>query len=359
MPPLRIASTRDLGPQFTENSHQMVGQDGAFSIPLGNETLFFFGDTLVGSRVPGESLWYPGGKAVGHADMSGKHSIRRMLNNTGLLLADGDGRSGLRTFRYLCDETGGLRTLIPLEGDEDPDWDRIWCLHGIRIDRRLVLFFVKVRMLETGPFPVNFDIVGSGMAVGDPVTFTFCRVIRNGSSILWNARQPRFAAALFHDHAAGWIYAFGALHDGKGGQECHLARVRPEAIDDPSAYMVLSSAAPHWSPTIADSVPVFTGMPNEMSVSFNSHLGCYLAVHSYLLSGDIVARTAPAPWGPWSEPVVLWSVRPVRPAPLPYPPLVYAGKEHPSLSADGGKTIYLTYVEFEEYYPHLVEVTLA
>jgi hypothetical protein len=100
-------------------------------------------------------------------------------------------------------------------------------------------------------------------------------------------------------------------------------------------------------------------MPNELSVSYNRHLGSYLAVHSYLLSGDIVGRTAPVPWGPWSDPVILWHVDPVRRRPLPYPPLVYAGKEHPELSREGGRILYLTYVEFEEYYPHLVEVTVA
>src|SRR5512135_2705699 len=102
-PLLRPASVRDLGPQFTRNPHQMIGQDGAYSIPLGAETLWFFGDTLVGTRVPGESLWYPGGVPVGHSDMTGKGTIRRMLNNTALLLADRDGRDGLRAFRYICD----------------------------------------------------------------------------------------------------------------------------------------------------------------------------------------------------------------------------------------------------------------
>ena len=33
--------------------------------------------------------------------------------------------------------------------------------------------------------------------------------------------------------------------------------------------------------------------------------------------------------------------------------------EHPELAVDGGRKIYLTYIEFEEYFPHLVEVSLA
>jgi hypothetical protein len=92
-------------------------------------------------------------------------------------------------------------------------------------------------------------------------------------------------------------------------------------------------------------------------VSWNEHLGCYLAVHSFDLTGQIVARTAPAPWGPWSAPVVLWQV--ARNDALPYMQLIYAGKEHPELAAGGGRRIYLTYIEFEEYFPHLIEVTLG
>src|SRR4051812_15441009 len=59
---LRVAAARDLGPMFVDNPHCMVGQDGAFSIPLKpGQALWFFGDTLIGKRFPGESLWYRDG----------------------------------------------------------------------------------------------------------------------------------------------------------------------------------------------------------------------------------------------------------------------------------------------------------
>ncbi|RPH35951.1 DUF4185 domain-containing protein [bacterium] len=356
---LRVAAVRDLGPQFTQNPHQMIGQDGAYSIPMGSQTLWFFGDTLIGKRVPGESLWYPGGKPVGHSDMSGKGTIRRMLNNTGLLLADHDASHGLRSYRYLCDAGGELRCLIPLDETEDPDWDRIWCLHGIAPGKRMILSFIKVRMLEDGPFPVNFDIVGSGLAAGSADSLTFTRIERNGSSILWGASDPHFASTFLHDAGSRMVYAYGARHDGAGGQDCYIARVAAESVDDPDAYEYLVTPAPDWSRDVSRAIPALSGMPNELSVSYNKHLGCYLAVHSFLLSGEIVGRTAPHPWGPWSEPVTLWKVKPVREKPLPYPPLVYAGKEHPELGRDDGRVLYLTYVEFEEYFPHLIEVTIA
>ena len=99
-------------------------------------------------------------------------------------------------------------------------------------------------------------------------------------------------------------------------------------------------------------------MSNELSVSFNQYLGKYLAVHSYKLSGKIVARTAASPWGPWSHPILLYTVKVTREKLLPYPQLIYAGKEHPELSEENGKIIYITYIEFEEYFPHLLGITL-
>jgi len=356
---LNVRSVRDLGPQFADNPHDMVGQDGAYSIPMEDETLWFFGDTFLGRRVPGESLWYPGGVPVGHADMSGKSGIRRMINNCGLILPATDGRRGLRNFRYICDSTGDIRPLIPLAPDEDPDWFRIWCLHGIALGSKIILYFIKVEMLEGGPFPVNFRIVGSGLASGRRDEWTFRRILRNGSSILWGETDPHFATAVLHDIPSSWLYLYGSRQQASGEQVSCLARVRPHAIEDPASYEYLSALTPAWGPSPAQAIPVFSGMPNELSVSYNAYLGQYLAVHAFNLSGDLVGRTAPAPWGPWTDPIVLCSVRHERTHPLPYPPLVYAGKEHPELAIEDGQVLYLTYVEFEEYFPHLIEVTLA
>src|SRR5688500_7979506 len=114
--PISVESARDLGPLFADNPHRMIGQDGAFSIPLGDQTLWFFGDTLVGQRRPRESLWFPGGVPVGPRDMSGVGGVARMINNSGLLVPAGTGPNVLRRFRYICDERGQLKTLLPLEG---------------------------------------------------------------------------------------------------------------------------------------------------------------------------------------------------------------------------------------------------
>lgn len=354
---IKIGSVRDIGPQFVHNDHQMVGQDGAYSIPLNGDTLWYFGDTLIGERIPGESVWYPGGKPVGPDDMSGKNKIKRMINNTGALVRDRNGKNGITNFNYICDGEKELKQLVPLLDDEHPDKVRIWCLHGIKIKDRVYLYYIKVNMIPDGPFPVNFTVVGSGLAVGNESDWNFDRLQSDGDYIFWNNTQPAFGTSVLRAGDEGYLYVYGVLRDTGGIQKCYIARVREEKIENREAYEYLISDQPRWGNDIREAIHIFTGPPNELSVTYNKYLGCYLAVHSLDISGITVARTAPNPWGPWSEPVNLLTVSTEHPKPLPYPRLIYAAKEHPELAGQDGKVIYFTYIEFEEYFPHLVEVT--
>lgn len=353
---LKVKSVKDLGPQFTINHHGMVGQDGSYSIPLHDgRVLWFFGDTIIGRRIPGESLWYPGGKAVGPKDMSGVGGTEKMLNNTGLLSSSDPIKDGINSFSYITDHSGRLKQLIPLNKDEDPDRYRVWCMHGIEMDSTVYLFFIKVETIEEGIFPVNFTILGSGMAYGSMNDWNFKRVEFDGSDLLWKIDQPHFASAVLGPEG-DYLYLYGVLQGKDKIQRCYLSRVKKQEILELDKYEYLSGIMPEWSKCIEDAIPVFDGMPNEQSVSYNKYLGRYLAVHSLDLSGKIVARTSLTPWGPWSEPCELFQVETDPSVQLPYPRLIYAGKEHPVIAKDDGKTIYVTYVEFEEYYPHLVEV---
>ena len=356
---LQVESARDLGLQFTDNPHRIVGHDGAYSIPLDGETLWFFGDTLVGARVPGESLWFPGGKPVGPEDMSGKGSIEKLYTNTGLILRESTGRNGLHNYKYICDDSGNLKQLVPREPNEHPDEIRVWCLHGCALGQKVYLYYLTVRMLAEGPLPVNFELVGAGLAVGDTQDWDFHRIRYGDSSLWWNAGLPQFGAAVLHVKAEKKIYVYGVMKDDRGVQRCYLSRVNEDEIEHLEKYEYLISQRPDWGSDPHQAISIMSDMPNEMSVSWNQYLGCYLAVHSLDLTGKIVGRTAPHPWGPWSEPVVLWTVVPPRlDYKIPYEHLIYAGKEHPELAEQDGRVLYLTYVEFEEYFPHLVEVTL-
>ena len=279
-----------------------------------------------------------------------------MLNNTGLILTDITGENGLKNFKYITDSSHNIKQLIKLLPDENPDEIRVWCLHGVCIEEKVYLFFIKVKMIEEGIMPVNFELLGSGIAVGTKGEWKFNRIIYNNSDLLWKENQPKFAAAVLKDNKDDFIYLYGVIQE-SFIQNCYLARIKKEYIEDITGYDYYCGNE-RWDKNINNSIPVFSRMPNELSVSWNEYLKCYLAVHSFDLSGNIVARTSDTPWGPWSEPEVLYHIEVIRKLKLPYPILIYAGKEHPSLSRENGKILYLTYIEFEEYYPHLVEIEL-
>ncbi|MCD6205426.1 MAG: DUF4185 domain-containing protein [Candidatus Marinimicrobia bacterium] len=364
---LKVNSAQDLGPLFVDNSHKMIGQDGAFSIPLDKQTLWFFGDTLIGARVPDESLWFPGGQPLPPENMSGKGTIQQMFCNTGLLVPDTGIDGVLNNFEYILDDSGRLKTLLPLLEDEDHDKDRIWCQHGIYLNGKVYLSFIKVRMLPHGfltnsdaggdLLPVNFEIVGSGIAVGDPQTWNFKRLLHGDDYIWWRQDVPHFGSNILRVQGEDRLYFYGTLMDTAGVQRCYIARVTVDDIEDYSKYEYLSSPKPEWNSDIRKAISIFADVPSELSISYNQYLGCYLAVHSYQTTDKIVGRTAFNPWGPWSEPIELWTVKVDDSIKLPYNRLIYAGKEHPELAEENGKTIYLTYIEFEEYFPHLIRVT--
>lgn len=355
--PLRVADARDLGPQFTDNPYRMTGQDGAYSIPLGDGRVFwYFGDTLIGERPPGSlrdvfTRLAEIGQPQGHAP------FERLPTNTGLVLPAQSGRGGLTDFAHIVDDDGEIRQLVPPGPGDRDEWDRMWCMHGVALGDTLYLSYMHIRMLENqgGPFDLGFEIIGTGLAKGDTESWQFERLAHDGEAMWWSYPQPQFSSAILR--ADDWLYCYGVTGYESGVQQAYLARVRPDDIEDRDRYEYLSGPEPTWSADIADAVPLFEGPPNELAVSWNEYLGSYLAVHSFNTDGRQVGRTAPTPWGPWSEPTTLWTVE--AHAGKTYPVAAYAGKEHPSLSEDRGRVIYLTYVEAEEYFPHLIEVTLA
>ena len=273
-----------------------------------------------------------------------------------MLLNNINCENGFHDFEYITDDSGNIKTLIPLLNAEHPDVIRVWCLHGVYLNEKIYLFFIKVKMIDRGIFPVNFEVMGSGLTVGSNKDWKFKRLTFNNADLIWKKDEPKFASAVLKDDKNNLLYLYGVVQSEEGIQQCFLARVKDDEIENFEKYEYLSSHLPGWNKNIKKAIPIFTGMPNELSVSFNNYLNKYLAVHSLDLSGKIVGRTSTTPWGPWSEPTTLYEVKVKRELELLYPILIYAGKEHPSLSNNNGKIIYITYIEFEEYYPHLIEV---
>ena len=82
--------------------------------------------------------------------------IRKMLNNSGLLLNNINCENGFHDFEYITDDSGNIKTLIPLLNAEHPDVIRVWCLHGVYLNEKIYLFFIKVKMIDRRNFPSKF-----------------------------------------------------------------------------------------------------------------------------------------------------------------------------------------------------------
>ena len=365
--PLAVTTARDLGPQFVDNPHQMVGQDGAYSIPLNaSESLWYFGDTLIGER-PDRSLFSIFREVVDGKVEIGPGPFKQMITNTGLVLPHQSARRGLSDFAHILDDDGRLKKLVPSLPEEEPERQRVWCMHGLALKDRIYLGYMLIVMHETleSPDAIGFEVVGSGLAVGTRDDWSFRRLgggpalAGYADTIWWDVTQPQFGAAIVHEPGDPHVYFFGSLQDARHPvQQAYLARVPVTGIEQLSRYEYFDGHA--WSPDVRQAAPLFSGQPNELSISYNPHLQGFLAVHSWSLTGEIVGRTAPALWGPWSDPVVLWSPpESARAVPEGHPPRAfYAGKEHPVLAEEAGRVIFCTYVDNFEYFPHLIEVQL-
>ncbi len=339
-----VESARYLGIQFRDNNVDISGQDAATSIvlPGGNESFWIFGDTVEG----------PFPESLHDFDLTD------VLSNTASIIPFQDAADGLQRFEYIKTADGKrARQLIKHHDDENPTIHRLWGIHGICVEDQIYLFYHKITMLpETSVFD-DFKLNGMGIAKAKIGTYDFKRLkAPDGSREFWKGDQPGYGVFV-EQLDDGYVYLWGSYWTGM-----FLARTRPESIEDLASYEYLVEAptaadpdvVPKWSKQYAPTAVLFDSVPNEMSAAYNPYLKQHIAIHTFLRENKIVLRTAPNIWGPWSEPEIIYEPEPTVP-----PCAFFAGKEHPELAKEGGRVIYVTYVDSKTYMPHLLEVKLA
>ena len=335
-----VESARYVGSQFLNNPVGVTGADGATSILLPNgQSLWVFGDTLV---KPFKSI----------------HEVELKLlpSNTAALVLNHDIARGIEQFRFLSDAEGSRpRQLIPFAEDEDPAIHRVWGVHGVCVGKHLYVYYHRISLLKDVDVFLNFRLDGMGIARAEMGSFDFKRLIaEDDTREYWKGDQPGFG--VFVERAKDYIYLWGSLETGM-----FLARTRPNTIEDLASYEYLVEAptlsypnrSSRWANTFEATAPLFDSVPNEMSAAYNPYLQKHVAIHSFHRENKIVMRTAPEISGPWSDGEVVY--RPDREAENDF---IYAAKEHPELARDGGRIIYVTFVNSRTYIPQLVELTL-
>lgn len=276
------------------------GADAAYSIDLGGDrTLWLFGDTFV----------VPRGAA-------NERRGSRMVRNTAALQIGRDPSTARMTFVW--NDTGARpASWIAEDGDT---W--FWPLHGVRIDDAVTLFGTRVVATgEGGAF--GFRAIGwSAFRVrgidGPPDSWTIARLRTPGTPglVVGNGVLRR----------GEFVYAFAMREPGD-----HALSVLRWPI---ASFARGELLAPEWwdgvgyrtnatpSTVLAAGAPEFTIVARDDVLLLGQSLG--------FPAGDLAVRTATAPEGPWSEPVVVFTPPEARRDSV----LVYAAKLHAHFAGD-------------------------
>jgi hypothetical protein len=322
--------------------------DGGASVELPDgRTLWTFGDTFFGER--GEPADPGIEKFLGLAG-AGIRSLRGAVCHTAYVSAGADvvgAAPGAAWFGAPGPVQQG--PLVP-PPPEEPDQEslRVWLMDGIHARGRVLLFYGVVRILKDAAPPFNFEVLGVGLAEGDPEKPPLRPVRGPLGWRVFPRDGPAYGAAVLQADMGiteGFDYVYGTKPEG-GANRVFVARVPHGDEAKPESWYFHRGGAKEWSPDPSAAVPIFEDAPGDLSVSWNPHFRRFLAVHSRCLSGEVVARVADRPEGPWSAPTLLFTV----------PAFAYGGKEQ--AAGDGGRVLVVSVVDSREGVPGLWRVTL-
>ena len=299
-----------------------TGGDGIYSVALADDTiLWLFGDTFIGQI------------------RNGRHENASIINNSIGIQYGKLPSSALIEFYYGKTSDGAPAAFIlPVEPQ---GW--LWIYDGVRADAGIFLFFVQIdRTADNSVF--GFKVIGNWLGlVTNP----------EAPPLNWEIRQRKIPWSKFTDdgdtifgsallRAGGFFYIYGTtevLEEGIRRKYMILARVAESAISDFGRWQFFAKG--RWISDLSQASLLCADIANEYSVSFQPALRKYVSVYSQnSMSKNIVARTAPEPYGPWSEPIVLYR--------CPEEDwhdniFCYAAKAHPEISLASNELI-VTYV---------------
>jgi hypothetical protein len=319
-PTIRTETIPSYNQLFARNDG-WTGGDGAFAVPLGNDTtLWLFSDTFIGNI------------------RNNRHVECTMINNTIGLQVGKDPITARVDFFWGRDSIGEPAAFFRPPEDEK-GW--FWIFDGLLTPRGLFVFLMQIVPNRQH----QFDQIGSWLGkVANP----------HDPPDRWRITQRKIPwgrfdspdKALFGSaicQAGEFAYIFGADEEisfgGIRNKHMIVARVAKDSLEEFSRWRFFDGT--RWQPDWTKTARLCPHMANEYSVSFQSALGSYIAVTTENgLSENIVVRTAPLPEGPWSEPVRAYQCPEAR---WHRKVACYAAKAHPSLSEKPDELI-LTYV---------------
>jgi hypothetical protein len=271
----------------TETRFGLFGTDLGSSFDHAGRLWFLFGDT------------WPGPGPTDNRDSVAWTTATEPEPGVRLELVADDGH--YRPLRLLGPDGGEL----PTAAFEVP-------IAGVSVDDRMYVFHSTDHFQEGGKDYMGRTVLALAQE-GDP---TDLRWLYDVSVLRQGGRFINVACAVVDDGLAGLPFEGPALVVWGSGRyresDVYLASVPLADIEQRSAWRFLDgldagSEGPRWGPDETSAVPLFAQpQVGELSVSWIEPLGLWLMLYNAGEPRGINGRVAAAPWGPWSDPVVVF-----------------------------------------------------
>ncbi len=331
-PDLVVVNVTDLG--TIKTSSKILGRDEGYSAVFQGKSVWLYGDTFLASP-----------DAEGRTLISDSWSWTSNLN----------AQAGITGFQERDDAVGAPTMILP-ESPQELAYDRAhsgnpcqeqpcgarWALwpSAIVADPTGAPALIFYMLVSAAPGDFNFQALGNSVAIwqnfqGEPQRPTINPpVVAGHPDLLFNQSEPNFGSTAFLNGDTLYIYGCGT--PATTDKQCRLGRVSPANILNRSAWAFYAGNG-NWSSQIGDAVSVLTA-DNILNISWNAYLQEYVAIYGAPLSLDVMVRTSPAPEGPWSgELQVFTAMSPAGGG------NVYDAQAHPEYNVDGGRVMYVSY----------------
>jgi hypothetical protein len=302
-----------------------TGADGIHSIPFdGDEragglarsaTLFLFSDTFIGEVTP-----------------DGRRQHAKMVNNTVALLPAAGFPAGLR-FDHGGTAAAPTAVFTPATPAALPgEW--YWPHDGIALDGAVHFFAHRFRRSSEGMGFARAGLAAITLLPGSRPPFA--DAVQRDCPFYAPATAQRgetsFGCAILANtlaagapHPDGWLYVTG-VREAPFDKRLLLARVRPEALLDWSAWRFWDGAV--WHPDPAAAISVADRVSPEHSITPLDDGRFLLVYQADTISRVVAARIGDAPQGPYGVQIDLY----VCPTPAQPAVWTYNAKAHPHLS---------------------------
>lgn len=287
-----VEADEDFNRLFTRANGGWTGGDGTLSVPLPDgRSVWFFGDTL-----------------LGHVDPDGRRAPDTPFIRNCLVVQEGNRLETLHG-----GSAGRPEDFFP--SPAEGHW--YWPGHGVVSGGRLLVFLHRFR--AQAPELWAWEWIGTDLA-----TLSLPDLRLEGIRSTAASNGVLYGVCLLVD--GGFIYIFGT-RDAAHPKEAHVARAAAGALDGRWEYFDGCS----WSVRQEDSAPVLVGVSTQFAVN---RVGSRFVLVSMdgrePFSNAILVFRAPAPQGPWRDPLPVLRAPEARGDVVAYNPFI-----HPQFTASG------------------------